>query len=824
MKTQIITIGAQCAGPEESNGVNLCHNLRRSPSGATLEPVGVPRLVAAGGWRPLLNHTVGEHSYMIMYSGSALAVTDLRASAPVVTEIGSVSGDILTAQTVSAGLIIVMSKSGPYELRLADGAWTLQSPVRCLPVISLTAVDGADVEVEVGERTLSKTYQTTDYTLAERDERAVASDVREAYTELCRRAASAGYYCQPVIARYRLVGAQGETVYESAPLLLGASQGTSATDYITIDSADGRTLGRWTLSARQWRPRLRVVEGIERLVALGVSHIELLVSPQIHPYDPSATVPVECVRGAATGSHFLRVALPGRSQGLVAMAGGGAVARLRELIGRVGALCRTAVSMAVTDDITVLDCTMPAVTTAEAADEVRDIKRILKSSVKPADRVALSLMLPHGFTAREAAEASGTVLWGGLCAIRYHGDDVRTFAASNTADTDGAWHAAVSVTFGSGDEQTVATADGIGAAPLTLNPVLSYPSADAVAMKIIISRGGTVMTGTFDLTPDASGRRAVFVHPSLRPFALSDEAEAYVVPAERRAEHVYDNAVAIAPVEQSLNIRAVAVTGVSSAVTALAAVRQSQSAWDFGRLRFMIFTSGGMFRVIVSADMTAISVALHDSRPVTDRAAVCDASGRLLALSGRNLLEVGASGCRVLADNIDGERIYWEPARGELTACGDTESSETVCLRDGMRRFSRMLQLVGRGVTGCDGRTYAATAGQTLVCLSDETMPASRAVSWRRSVACGESRLPLSLAFDAAGTSVRLNVTLARRSTDERRSSPVVRAVIDGALRAPMAVRLAQRPIRLCEAGFGGEVSGDFRFAGFRMVTDYGKY
>lgn len=122
MKTQIITIGAQYVGPEESNGVNLCHNLRRSPSGATLEPVGVPRLVAAGGWRPLLNHTVGEHSYMIMYSGSALAVTDLRASAPVVTEIGSVSGDILTAQTVSAGCVVVMSKSGPYELRLAGGA------------------------------------------------------------------------------------------------------------------------------------------------------------------------------------------------------------------------------------------------------------------------------------------------------------------------------------------------------------------------------------------------------------------------------------------------------------------------------------------------------------------------------------------------------------------------------------------------------------------------------------------------------------------------------------------------------------------------------
>lgn len=824
MKTQIITIGAQCAGPEESNGVNLCHNLRRSPSGATLEPVGVTRLIAAGGWRPLLNHTVGEHSYMIMYSGSALAVTDLLASAPVVTEIGSVSGDILTAQTVSDGCVVVMSKSGPYELRLAGSTWTLQTAVRRLPVISLTAVDGADAEVEIGERTLSKTYQTTDYTLTERDERAVSSDVREAYTELCRRAASGGYYCQPVIARYRLVGAQGETVYESAPLLLGASQGTSATDYITIDSTDGRTLGRWTLSARQWRPRLRVIEGIERLAALGVSHIELLVSPQIHPYDPSATVPVERVRGAASGNHFLRVALPGRSQGLVAMAGGGAVARLRELIGRVGTLCRTAASMTVTDDITVLDRTLPAVTTAEAADEVRDIKRILKSAVKPADRVALSLMLPHGFTARESAEASGTVLWGGLSAIRYHGDDVRTFAASNAADTDGAWHSAVSVTFGSGDEQTVATADGIGAAPLTLNPILSYPSADAVVMKIIISRGGTVMTGTFELTPDASGRRAVFVHPSLRPFALSDEAEAYVVPAEKIVEHVYDNAVAVAPVEQSLNIRAVAVTGVSSTVTALAAVRHSQSAWDFGRRRFMVFTSGGMFRAIVSADMTAISVALHDSRPVTDRAAVCDASGRLLALSGRSLLEVGASGCRLLADDIDGKRLYWEPERGELTICGDTESSETVCLRDGMRRFSRMLQLVGRGVTGRDGRTYVATVGQTLVCLSDETMPASRAVSWRRTVACAESRLPLSLAFDAAGTSVRLNVTLARRSTDERRSSPVVRAVIDGALRAPMAVRMAQRPMRLCEAGFGGEVSGDFRFAGFRMVTDYGKY
>lgn len=819
MKTQIISIGAQCAAPEEGNGVNLCHNLRRSPSGAVLEPVGVPRLVVAGGWTPLLSHQVGEHSYMIMYRGSSLAVTDLKASTPVVTEIGVASGEILTAQTVESGHIVVMCASGPCELRLAGSTWTLQSAVRRLPVISLTAVDGADAEVEVGERTLSKTYLSTDYTLTERDERAVASDVREAYAELCRRSAAAGYYCQPAVARYRLVGVSGDAVYESAPLLLGASQGTSASDYITIDSTDGRTLGRWTLSARQWRPRLRVVEGAERLASLGVNRIELLVSPQIHPYDPSSAVPVERVRGAAAGNHFLRVALPGRSQGLVATSSGSSVARLRELTGRAEALCRVKASISVSAAMEDIDRTLPAVTTDGPDDEVRDIRRALKQAVRPVDRTAVSLLLPHGFTARESAQASGAVMWGGLTAIRYQGDDVRGFMALAATDTSGAWHSAVSVVFGSGGEQTVATADGTGAAPLTFNPVLSYPSADATVMKIIISRGGTVMTGSFDLTPDASGRRAVYVHPSLRPFALSDVAEAYVVPAEKKVGHVYDNAVAVAATARPLNVRAMAVTDSTAVVTALAAARQLQSSWDFGRRRFMVFTSGGMFRATVSADMRTISVGLYDSRPVIDRAAVCDASGRLLAVSGRKLLDVTGTSCRVLADDVGGERIYWEPSRGELTVCGDTERAETVCLRDGMRRFSRMLQLAGRGIVCDDGRTYAATAGQTVVCLSDETMPAARAVSWRRSVACGESRLPLSLAFDAAGTSVRINVTLARRSTDERRSSPVVRAVIDGTLRAPMAVRLAHRPLRLCEAGFGGEVSGDFRFAGFRIIT-----
>ena len=50
-------------------------------------------------------------------------------------------------------------------------------------------------------------------------------------------------------------------------------------------------------------------------------------------------------------------------------------------------------------------------------------------------------------------------------------------------------------------------------------------------MKICLSvEGEDPVTQTFDLTPVA-GDMAVYVHPTLRPFALADVAEAYVIPA-----------------------------------------------------------------------------------------------------------------------------------------------------------------------------------------------------------------------------------------------------------------------------------------------------
>ena len=101
------------------------------------------------------------------------------------------------------------------------------------------------------------------------------------------------------------------------------------------------------------------------------------------------------------------------------------------------------------------------------------------------------LFPPHRFSAASVCSDGDTVLWSGITRRRFEGYPLEAFAplrASPDAPA-GAWHASVRVEFDDG-ESLVRMSEGIGAPPLGVGPLLSYPSPHARRMTLALSAGG----------------------------------------------------------------------------------------------------------------------------------------------------------------------------------------------------------------------------------------------------------------------------------------------------------------------------------------------
>lgn len=812
-----ISFSADAIVPMSGNtnhSTTRCNNLRpikTNNGNFKLKPVGAPVPVASGSWRIMTRMRPDRiKKLIILANGCELAYIDVSIKPDPLndgiirpTAIASLGSDILCVNT-SGPMLTAMCADGVFSARYDCGSqsWTTLK-ANAFPSLSLIADTLADASSTVASRKMAFEYTVGQNHLSSLDVRNLTSDLRDAYSGIYSQAVGAAAFCAPVLCRYRLIGASGETLFTSAPVLLAPADSCRISEPVIIRSTDRYHTEPFTLSTPLWRLRLASAEPVDKSVAQFISRIEILASPQFHPFDPQADATFNVIP-PRNSSDFIRASLPGAARSISAGNQAIASARLRQAIAVMPQIESViAVINSPFGDLPldiIPDLQMPA---RDLVAECHAIEKAMNDKPMQADPELVMISEPHRFTAQCCAAASGMTLYGGLSALRFDGYTAESLAAA--VDGDGPWHAAVAVQFASGDEQVVAISQGLRGAPLSFNPVLTYPAPDATSISITVSRGGVVRHGTFNLSPDASRRHAVFIHSSLQPFELPDRLTAFVPPAARIFKHHLPSAIALAPSTPFGFMRPAIVSSLGDAqIIALKPAFKSASGLDFSKQHFIAFTASGIFRLRASrASPARIEAQLIDSSVLSSPDAVTIAGSQLIAILSDKLVSISSNSVTTLADNFHADTLAYSPHFDEVWA--SSGSGSTVYSIDCMALYTRDESLQAsafESLACCDGRIV------DLACEQPRDRTFINYVC-RTGISNYHSRIK-SFAIDMYASALdNGEISLSRLNHDTPEPIPSLSLKVDGAIKLPLRRSIAALPARKAEISVQGRASAD---------------
>lgn len=173
------------------------------------------------------------------------------------------------------------------------------------PRLSLSAVELADCSTTVAPREFSSSYTDLGSTLDAADRKDITADLRRAFLHLVTQAHAQGACCSTTVMRYRFIGHDGDTLFNSAPILVGLSAPGALTAPIAMTSTDRQHINPYDVTAREWRLRVRCA-AVSADMASAVSRIEILAAPRLLPIDPMEDAYIKLVR-EVTSSVMLRV-------------------------------------------------------------------------------------------------------------------------------------------------------------------------------------------------------------------------------------------------------------------------------------------------------------------------------------------------------------------------------------------------------------------------------------------------------------------------------------------------------------------------------------
>lgn len=760
-------------------------NVRLSAEGS-LEPVGAPEPMAVSDDYVPVCRCLGpdKRHKLLCVRGNGVALADVRAPqmAPAVAE------DVLPANTLCAlaqgrEAALVMTKAGP--VRLATTTLRATALLPDWPAVTLRAADAGDISATVAARTLSRSYEGASR-LAKADSEALGADMADAYCEIAARAATAGAYIQPALARYKLTDSAGRVLFTSAPVLLSHATGAQCTDALALTSADRHTVGAYTLTADTWRPEM------ELPAAAGarcdeVAALELWLCPPFHSYLPGARTVATVNRASATGAPFVYVGLPGRECGLGEDSTGhtmrrvaAAVAHIDELEERVAVIANPFGA----GPRTVKPECAPA---ADAGAASAALESALRRRVARHGMAEVLLHAPHTFAAAHVATDGATTAWADLRVQRFRGYGIGTFAAATEAC---AWEACTTVTMTDGSA-VVRRESGSTGAPTALTPLLSYPAPDAVEIRVAVTTAAGTRMAAMALQPDATGRCSASAVSSARPVALTKAAmvsDALVEPVD-----VYPGMVALAPSEHPLDIAALC-TADAEGVRALVGSSRSDRSWEFGRCRFTIGTPTAIHSLAYDARTGRVSLRCLHHHGVADAGSMVAAgAGEVFAIAGMKsfaggeLVHIDSGGvCRLFSPGRQYAALAWEEERGELLALRSGGTADVYCCRHGWQWYER--DLAYKAVWTIGGEPFCASDGH-LCSLAREAPAGDVEVGY--AVVCEAARPAVAVHMSGRTEG---DVTVEATSRSDGSYRPVLTVSLSGDIGAPLRLLTAGRP------------------------------
>lgn len=810
LKTRIISTGASLAGRVADDGSDSVRpleikNLRHDSSGC-LVPVGQYQAIEGldGSWLPL--GRIGNR--LVSSSETHVKAVPVDGDNSIGDAENALPGEALNAVSCQDGTLIVMTPAGPARITIEDENIKVTRLYDPFPPIILSATDSSPVTADIAERSLSRSY--TSGRLGTADSRDVIADITAAYLHIAAESSAAGLFVQPVLARYKLRDREGHLLYTSGPVLLCHTSGAQCCDKVGIYSDDRKTLKSYSITAQSWK--LSATFGaVTPGVAAEVATAEIWLTPQFHPCEPGGAGTVSVSRGATAGNPYLQVRVPGLQNGL----GGNwkdraaglirqAIARIDDIEERVAVITEPFVSTERTIDITVSP-------DPDVASVSRRLSAALKAPVRRFTIENVLLSSPHSFSASVAATDAAAVAWGNITIRRFTGYAAQTvMARKGTA----AWRIFTKVRFSDGTS-LARTDSGSYGAPDLFSPVITYPSPDAVEIDLQITVGGTVTTARFPLTPDESGRCAVYIAPAVKPFTPKNEVISDISFTNPPQDHLPD-IVAIADASDPLSIISSGRPG-GGEIRSLEAFRIASQSWEFGRSRFVAGTTKGLCSVGVSANRRSLSLRNIFNGEVSLRNSLAAAGTSVFALAGNpaSLVEIPATGsARVYSGPDNYKAVTFNTQRNELTVFRADGSARVFCLDENGGSYTRsgepVLTATGNYIVTDTGvfRIDKETAARMPVTISFFIAPC----------ASDYGRITLLEGF-INSSNVNASLKLEGCGVSASNRWLMLKADIRGEIRSPVIVHPVARPVRSAVITFEGIVSSDFRFKTFRFHT-----
>lgn len=551
---------------------------------------------------------------------------------------------------------IAMTAAGPRKIR-CTGAGIESETFSAMPPVRLVASAANPVTAYVEKRTLSADF--SDSRFSDRDAKTLAADLCAAYRHLCETASSAGIALQPALARYKLIDDKGNTVYVSPTVYLSHADGAQCAGYTELHRVEGKTVAGYTLEAHPWS--LDVV--LPPTVADNIARLDVAMTPLFHPFDSSLDASIIMSARSSTTDTVARIALPGFFR---APGGKQGASIVREAFARIDSLERRVASIHRPFDGNARSVRISLAPSADPMADTNAIKTALSRPVAATERTAA--LLDGGFTAQTVAGSGSALLWSGVTALRPAPPSPEIFAADKGVSSN--WTATVAVRF-AGNKGVTGLFTATGGMFRDLGAILSYPSADAEEISVCVGSGGKYYGASFPLTPDSSGRTALYMSPDLRPIELP-EISAPMTFGYTDASVEMPGVVVFTSADIPLTVKGFHV--LVDTCTALVGRQALNQAWDFGRSRFVAATPTAFLSLALAANGTVAVNKLsergamrRDAVAVADDGSIymifCDngASGGIYKLTCGGRLEVFEIDEKYIA-------LAWNSAFSELWA------------------------------------------------------------------------------------------------------------------------------------------------------------
>lgn len=540
-----------------------------------------------------------------------------------------------------------------------------------------------ELTAKVAARDLKGSYDGRSGSLSDADADLLSDDLLRAYQKLAYAAGASGLGMQPILARYRLEGRGGELLFRSAPVVVMPESGFQCMEEMSTKlSDDGRRRESFSLQARTWRMRL---VSAENRVAVGSDEVERLVveaTMPIHPVQFGGVQSTALGIDGASGTR-LRFFVPGCSV-TMAKASKRAAERLRQVYIHCEDAFRDVAEVKRPFDgsgSVAVDFAPYGSGLLSAKEQTAAIDRLVAADVAPRNAILARCRPPHRFHAAACDRVGEHIVWANVTARRFHGYPVEQFALAVAGEAD--WRASVTVTMADGEERVAVGSAGSLGAPLKLSPLLTYPSADAVAMTVSIERGDNVFKSTFPLTPAPDGLSAYYFDPQCRLIEPEPADEEFCFESYPAVERRFACAVVSAPVSDCFN-PIDASEAADGEIVAVKSVEKRARGWDYSQRRVYLFSRGGTQLGRLDSAGFWRSFNPFDSRGVESAEAVVattDDRFPILFIAGGDLLGLTSTSLTTLVKTINGRKLRWNSDSG-LHIVGDG-GSEAVMQQPG---------------------------------------------------------------------------------------------------------------------------------------------